>query len=178
MSIEPGTHTLGPDNATLSVHTGRGGAIARVGHDLLIEVTGWSASVEVGPDGTPTQLALSADATSLQVREGKGGVQALGDDDKEGIRQTIDEEVLQGRAIEFRSSAVRAGDGAGTLDVEGELELFGRDHPIRFSLQLDGDRLTGSATLKQTDWGVKPYSALFGTLKVADEVRVEIDGRI
>ena len=38
--------------------------------------------------------------------------------------------------------------------------------------------LTGTATLKQTDWGCKPYSALFGTLKVADEVRVEIDGRL
>jgi polyisoprenoid-binding protein YceI len=178
MSIEPGTHTLGPDNATLSVHTGRGGAIARVGHDLLIEVTAWNATVEVGPDGTPSQLALSADANSLQVREGRGGVQALGDDDKQGISQTIDEEVLQGSAIEFRSSAVTAGAGGATLEVEGELELFGNHHPIRFSLQLDGDRLTGSATLKQTDWGRKPYSALFGTLKVADEVRIEIDGRI
>ena len=29
--------------------------------------------------------------------------------------------------------------------------------------------------VKQTEWGMKPYTALFGTLKVADEVRVEID---
>ena len=36
-------------------------------------------------------------------------------------------------------------------------------------------RLAGSATLKQSDWGIKPYSALFGTLKVADEVTVSID---
>jgi polyisoprenoid-binding protein YceI len=178
LSIEPGTHTLGPDNATLSVHTGRGGAIARVGHDLLIEVTAWNATVEVGSDGTPTQLVLSADATSLHVREGKGGVQTLGDDEKEAIRKTIDEDVLQGSAIEFRSSAATASDGGGTLEVEGELELFGRHHPIGFALHLDGNRITGSATLKQTDWGRKPYSALFGTLKVADEVRVEIDGRI
>ncbi len=114
----------------------------------------------------------------MQVREGKGGVQALGDDDKEGIRQTILEEVLQGSAIEFRSSTVTTSDGSGTLEVAGDLELYGRHHPIGFALQLDGDRLTGSATLKQTDWGRKPYSALFGTLKVADEVRIEIDGRI
>jgi hypothetical protein len=26
--------------------------------------------------------------------------------------------------------------------------------------------------LTQTDWGLKPYSALFGTLKVVDEVEV------
>ena len=36
-------------------------------------------------------------------------------------------------------------------------------------------RLTGTATVKQTDWGMKPYTALFGTLKVADEVEVAID---
>ena len=29
--------------------------------------------------------------------------------------------------------------------------------------------------VKQTDWGIKPYSALFGALKVADEVEVAID---
>ena len=35
--------------------------------------------------------------------------------------------------------------------------------------------MTGAAVVKQTEWGMKPYTALFGTLKVADEVRVEID---
>jgi hypothetical protein len=32
--------------------------------------------------------------------------------------------------------------------------------------------------VQQTDWSIKPYSALFGTLKVADEVTVSIDARI
>ena len=38
--------------------------------------------------------------------------------------------------------------------------------------------MTGSAVVTQTEWGMKPYSALFGALKVADEVRVEIDARL
>ena len=38
----------------------------------------------------------------------------------------------------------------------------------------DGGHITGSARVKQTDWGMKPYSALFGTLKVADDVEVAI----
>ena len=37
------------------------------------------------------------------------------------------------------------------------------------------DALTGSATVKQSDWGMKPYSALFGALKVADEVEVAFE---
>ena len=32
--------------------------------------------------------------------------------------------------------------------------------------------------IKQTDWKIKPYSALFGTLKVADEVEVAVDARV
>jgi hypothetical protein len=35
--------------------------------------------------------------------------------------------------------------------------------------------MTGSCTVTQTAFGMKPYSALFGALKVADDVQVEID---
>ena len=38
-------------------------------------------------------------------------------------------------------------------------------------------QMTGKATVKQTAFGIKPYSALFGTLKVADDVRIEIDAK-
>ena len=44
--------------------------------------------------------------------------------------------------------------------------------------RLDAVSLTGSATVKQSDWGLKPYSALFGALKVADEVTVTVDANL
>jgi polyisoprenoid-binding protein YceI len=175
MSIEPGSYMLGPQNGTLLVRTGRSGAAAKAGHDLRIEVTTWNASIEVDADPAQTRMQLSADARSLRVREGAGGIQKLGDDDKEGIAQTIDEEVLKGREIEFRSSAVGASSDRSHLTVQGELRLGGADRPISFELDVLDGRLTGSAVVKQSEWGMKPYSALFGTLKVADEVRVEID---
>ena len=40
------------------------------------------------------------------MREGTGGMQALDDDDKKNIEKTIDDEVLEGSAIEFRSRRV------------------------------------------------------------------------
>jgi polyisoprenoid-binding protein YceI len=42
----------------------------------------------------------------------------------------------------------------------------------------DGGELACSAVIKQSDWGMKPYSALFGTLKVVDEVEVAIAARL
>jgi polyisoprenoid-binding protein YceI len=169
-----GTHSLGPENATLTVRTGKTGAAAKAGHNLHIEVTSWSATLDLGDDPS---ASLTADARSLRVREGHGGMQSLDDDDKANIDKTVDEEVLKGGAIAFRASSVQV-DGD-RVTVAGELELGGRRSPLTFDLTVAGDgSLTGTAVIKQTDWGMKPYSTLFGTLKVVDEVEVAIEGTL
>jgi hypothetical protein len=167
------TYTLGPDDGTLSVRTGRRGTVAKAGHDLLLHVTAWSATLDLGE---APALELEADAASLRVREGTGGMKALDDDDLANIEQTIDDEVLLRRDIRFRSTAVeRDGDA---LAVRGDLTLVGETRPIAFDLALAGGRVRGTAVVRQTEWGMKPYSALFGALKVANEVRVEVDAAL
>jgi len=166
------TYTLGPQDGTLSVRTGRTGSVAKAGHDLLIRVTAWSATLDLDAPS----LTLDADATSLRVREGTGGVKPLDDDDLANIETTIEDEVLHRHDISFRSISARL-DGD-NLSVTGDLTLAGTTRPIAFELALTDGRVTGAAVVKQTDWGMKPYTALFGTLKVADEVRVEIDAAL
>ncbi len=157
----------------LRVKTERQGAAAKVGHDLVIEVTAWSATLEVGEDSEPISLELDADAGSLRVREGTGGVKALGDDDRSDIERTIEHEVLMRKAIEFRSTAIEAADD-GRLLVAGDLQMAGGNHSVEFELTLAPDGgIAGAAVVKQSDWGIKPYSALFGALKVKDEVEIE-----
>jgi polyisoprenoid-binding protein YceI len=178
MITSPVRYTLGPDNGTLTVRTRKAGAAAKAGHNLLIEVTAWQGTLELGEEPAGSSVALTVDSRSLMVREGTGGIQALGDDDKEAIKETIDDEVLKGTAIEFRSSRVAIGTD-GTLEITGDLQLAGRSHPLTFHLTCtDDDRLIGGATVKQSDWGIKPYSALFGTLKVVDAVEVAIDANL
>jgi hypothetical protein len=178
MPIPPGTYSFGPSNATLAVRTGRAGVAAKAGHDLLLHVTEWRATLEVAGDATPTGLSLDADGGSLRVREGTGGVQALDGDDRASIEQTIDEEVLRGQQIAYRSSAIRALEDGG-LAVEGELTLAGAARPLTVELALDGDdAVRGGSVIRQSEWGIKPYSTLFGQLKVADEVRVEFEGQL
>jgi polyisoprenoid-binding protein YceI len=177
MSVAPGTYTLGPGDGTLSVKTGRTGAAAKAGHDLAIEVTAWNATLLVADNPAESSLALDVDTTSLLVRQGTGGMQALGDDDKDDIRKTIDEDVLKTLPIEFRSTSIEA-DGS-HWSVEGDLTLVGNAAPIRFELELSDDgTITGSAVVKQSEWGIKPYSTLFGALKVTDEVVVTIDAKL
>lgn len=177
MPVAPGTHTFGPDNAELLVNTTRTGAAAKAGHDLTIEIASWTGTLTIGENGAASSVALDADGGSLRVREGHGGVTVLGDDDKTGISKTIDDEVLKRTPIEYRSSSV-VGDGD-RLHVRGDLVMLGRTIPTELELTVNGgERLTGSATVKQTDLGLKPYSILFGTLKVADEVRITLDAKL
>lgn len=168
MPIPAGSHRFGPDNATLAVHTKRSGAAAKAGHDLVIHVTAWEATLELGE---AARLELSADPRSLRVQRGTGGMQALGEDDKANIQQTIDDEVLEGREIAFRSTRVE--QARDRLDVQGDLTIGDASRPIAFTVELgDEGALQASAVVKQSDWGIKPYSALFGALKVLDEVEV------
>ena len=176
--IGPGTHRFGPDDATLSVRTRRGGAAAKAGHDLLICVTAWQGTLEIGTDPGQASVELTADATSLRVREGTGGMQSLGEDDKANIHQTIDDEVLKRRDIVFRSTRAELAADRSRIAVEGELTLAGATQPIAFDLLIAGDgTLSATAVVTQTRWGMKPYSALFGALKVLDDVEVVLDAR-
>jgi polyisoprenoid-binding protein YceI len=171
--IEPGTHRFGPGNATLSVQTRRGGAAAKAGHDLLLHVTAWEGTLTIGDDGAPAAAELTADATSLRVQRGTGGMKALDDGDKANIHQTIDDEVLRRRDIAFRSTAVDGGR------VEGELTLAGQTRPLALDVAIGDDgAVSATVTITQSDWGMKPYSALFGTLKVLDEVEVALEGHL
>ena len=176
MLLAPGTYRLGPADGTLSVKTGRTGAAAKAGHDLVIHVTSWEATLEVAEAPAATRITLDAHATSLRVHEGTGGIQALGDDDKANIETTIDDDVLKRQGISFRSTAVQSVAGGSGFTVQGELTLAGKARPITFDVAVaDDGRLSGRAVVQQTGWGMKLYSTLFGTLKVADEVEVVVD---
>jgi YceI-like domain len=174
MSVQSGTHRLGPERGTLSVHTKRRGAAAKAGHDLVIEVGSWSATLILGDGAAESSVELSADPNSLRVVEGSGGMQELGPDDMSNIEQTIDDEVLEGREITFRSTTVKT-DGD-RIRVDGELGIGERSGPIGFELAVgEAGALSASAEVKQSDWGIKPYSGLFGALKVRDEVVVSFE---
>lgn len=173
MPIMPGTYELGRENASLRINTKRAGAAAKAGHDLLIEVNSWQGTLEISEDPSRSSLTLSADSGSMEVIEGTGGVMALTDEDKVEVKRTLEAEVLQPGQVEFNSTEVTPTDDGQGLGVTGELSMNGNVHPLHFELELGpGGAVSARALLKQSDWGIKPYSGLFGTLKVRDEIEV------
>jgi polyisoprenoid-binding protein YceI len=173
VAFRVGTHRVGAHDGSLQVRTYREGLAQRVGHDLIIDVGQWEALAEVGDDGALSAVQLTADPRSLKLREGLRGVKPLTDKDRAGIRGTI-EEILGGRPIAFRSTAVDSDDGG--LTVSGELELAATTRPATFALSAAADgRVRGTLPVTQSEWGIKPYRGMLGTLKVRDTVEVVLD---
>lgn len=173
MVLPTGSHRFGPGNASIQVKTSRQGVASRAGHDLVIELTRWEATLDVGGDGTGATLELTADPRSLEVREGLHGVKPLTGKDRAEIQKNIDEKVLRGVPISFRSSEVVPLDEERRIAVSGNLGMAGETRPITFELSVEPDgTLGGGTTLTQSEWGIKPYSALMGALKVRDAVEV------
>lgn len=173
MAFPPGTHRFGPDNASLQVRTYREGVAAKAGHDLIIDVTSWEATLEIADETAGWSIELNADPRSLEIREGLRGVKPLTDKDRVEIRKNIDEKILGGHPIQFRSSGVRAADDGGRLTVEGALSMGGSTRPLTAHLSVqEGGATSGTIPVTQSEWGIKPYRGLMGALKVRDEIEV------
>jgi hypothetical protein len=178
MAISPGTHTVGPNGSTLNVNTYRDGVAAKIGHDLVIEVTKWEATVDVGPDGSVNSVSLSADPGSLKVVSGEGGAKPLSDKDRADIKTSIGDKVLGSSPITFQSNAASM-DGSGRMHVEGELAIAGTSKPAVIDLDADpGGTVGGTIKLTQTDYGIKPYKAMMGALKVRDDVEIVLAAQL
>ncbi len=81
-------------------------------------------------------------------------------------------DVLRFPQIRFESTGVEQA-GPGRFVVRGQLLLHGVTRPVTVNVQGGQGRYTGTASLKQRDFGMKPVTVGGGTVKVKDEVKIE-----
>lgn len=176
-----GTYELGPEDGRIEVHTRREGAASLAGHDLTIAVTRWAATVTVDVRApSRSTVTATADAGSLQVVSAEGGVAPLTEGQRADIARNIREAVLHSarhRDIVFTSTAVDGDLRAGVLT--GDLTLVGRTRSVAFDVVVAASRgattkVTATAAIAQTEFGITPYSALLGALRVRDVVHLSI----
>jgi polyisoprenoid-binding protein YceI len=173
-----GTYRLGPESGRLLVKTTRTGLGAKAGHDLTIVVTRWRGRATVDtsdPASSSVVVEVELEVDSLEVREGTGGVKPLTDADRAQIKKTLGEvlHTAQHPTITFRSRQVEG--SAGSFTVDGELTVRGVTRPVMVQGRVTDGRVVGGATVVQSQWGIRPYSAFFGALKLSDEVKIDFD---
>lgn len=167
--------TYTADNAQCHVYTFKEGVLSAMAHDLKIRVDRWS--MDVSED--LSRISASFEPTSLNVEcVMKDGVESPGTLSglyKGQIEKNIQKDVLKTkkfREVSFASSSVSAaGDG---FEVEGTLKLCGKSGRVAARVAREGDRLVAEIPIHQPDFGIKPYSAMLGTLKIKPGIRVKI----
>jgi hypothetical protein len=171
---------LSNEHGHLRIQTSRTGIGARAGHDLTIEASRWRAMMH--SEGGPPRLLVEVDPRSLKVLEGRGGARPLDERQLGEIETNLQRLVLESDRyprIAFQATEwqVLAEDGDTIrAAVTGDLHLHGKRGPVTAEVELrrenDVAQVTASATVIQSQWGIKPYTAFLGALKVADSVRI------
>lgn len=167
--------SLNAADGELLVRTGVTGRAAKMGHRLTITMTSWHATVQWADD-QPVAAELTVDADSLQVSHGEGGLMALSGPEKALARSHALKALDAGRypLISFRADDVETNSDGYRL--RGTLEIHGKSRRCAVDLRVkdlgDAWRLSCEAEVRQSEFGVKPYSMLMGAMKVVDTVTV------
>jgi polyisoprenoid-binding protein YceI len=151
------------------------GLLARLAHDLKLQVERFSIEV----DDSTREIKATFDPSSIQVvcaqNDGRDDPSTLSKGDKKKIHDNVTKDVLRVRKhpeIRFDSTnVVQRGEG---FAVEGALQMHGKSRSIQASVRVDGDRWVTELRLHQPDFGIKPYTAALGALKVKPDVLVRL----
>jgi len=165
--------TITPADGGLLLHTGVAGRAARMGHRLTIAMTNWRATVRWA-DSRPGSAELTVETDSLEVLRGDGGVRGLSGAERALVRSNALKSLSASRFPQIRYHAEDIEKTEDGYRLTGALQIRGasRDHVIEMRTEDLGDswRMSLESTIRQSDYGIKPYSLLMGSVQVADEV--------
>ena len=174
------SYRIDPNQSRLAVQAFATGLLSFAGHSPTFEARDFRGSVRHEPGGTDGMaLELAVDGDHLAL------VGSFSDSDRREIEARMWRDVLQVAShptIAYQAAEVPVvpfAPGRSRLRIDGRLALHGvtRDHQAVAELQVidDAIRVLGECSLRLSDFGIAPVSALGGTIRLQDEVRLSFD---
>jgi polyisoprenoid-binding protein YceI len=164
----------------LLIHTGVSGPAAAMGHRLTLAMRSWRATTQWDAD-QPVGAELTVQVGSLEVVRGEGGVTPLSGPEKILVRSNALRSLDARRFPRITFSANTIESVSGGYRLGGTLTIHGKSRPQVVELGTDhrGDSwiLRSETVIRQSEFGIKPYSQLLGAMKVADDVTVSFSAR-
>lgn len=156
----------------------RAGPLARLGHDHVLACRHLSGSVS--PSAGEAVLVLPLDTVTVDEPDLRRAAGLDPDVDAEavaGTRRNLQRKVLD--TAHYPEARIRIWREAPQLLLVS-MTVRGREHrqsvPVRLeALPGGGLRAVGEFTVRQSDFGLVPFSVLGGALQVADAVAVRFD---
>lgn len=158
-------------SAEVLIDTYREGVLALVGHDLRLSVERFELRAAAG--ALSGSLELGSLVVLGSVRKGRLDARAPAPSERAEIEQRIRDllQVEREPRARLEGQVARRGDG---FEVAGTLRLCGRAEPITASLARAGEALEASVQLTPSRFGIAPFQAFGGALRVADRVTVRV----
>jgi polyisoprenoid-binding protein YceI len=171
-------YRLDAQGSRLTCQAFAGGALSAMGHNPSFAVRDFSGEVEYDLDvPAASSLRLVVRAGSLSVTDN------VSDKDRREIERATSEEVLEAGqfpeiAYDCPGARITA-DGPGQFTLAGDLTLHGVTRPTTVAVRvfpMGGTiRGQGEATVRLSEFGIRPVSVAGGMLKVKDEVKIKYD---
>jgi polyisoprenoid-binding protein YceI len=187
-AIEPKTtpegatvrYSIETKSSTFTIRAFTTGLLAAFGHNPTIAVPDIEGEVLLDPDAIEqSSVRMVAHSASLTVTDD------ISAKDREEINHRMHDEVLESDSFpeivyeSSRVSASKTGEGQFWAAITGELTLHGvkRNQPISVRLALNGTtlRATGEFSVRQSDYEIRPVSAVGGAVKIKDELKLSFD---
>jgi polyisoprenoid-binding protein YceI len=171
LGVSAQQHNIDTQKSTLTIHVGKTGAFSGLGHEHEVRAPIHSGTADTGAHPA---VEIHVNARDLRVID-----KDESEKDRADVQKTmLGPEVLDSEGhqeIVFKSTAAEpAGEGRWTL--RGNLTLRGQTRPVTVQVILKEGRYTGEATVKQTDFGIKPPGK--AGIRAKDEVKIEFDVRL
>lgn len=174
-------------SATCHIFTFKEGLLSSVAHDLklvvdkcVIELT--KADSSDSPDAV-TAVSASFDPRSIRVvcaqRDGRDQPGSLSADHRAEIERHIQQDVLHtDRYAEIRFASTSVTKQGSGFAVNGELLLHGQRRTLTVHGTLQDGHFRSEVRLHQPDFGIKPFSAALGTLRVKADLLVSLSVKV
>ncbi len=172
---------------TVHVFTYKEGLLSSVAHDLRLTVERFEIEIDAehraDAAGTtviarfwPSTLKIDGAMKNGQLAgDGATGKAGLSDRDRRDIHDNITEKILHtDRQSEIRFTGKLAID-APMARVDGILLLAGREAPLAVSVRQGDGRYVGEVEIVPSRWGIPPFKALMGAIRLQDRVRIAFD---
>jgi polyisoprenoid-binding protein YceI len=164
------THPMDAVKSSVTIRVSKSGFLSAFGHDHEIQAPVESGTIDSSAD---PKVQLHVDARKLRVL----------DPDVAAEQRAEIQHTMEGSAvldaehfpdIFFQSTSVTK-TGNERWEVRGNLDLHGKKQPVVLEVSLDGSHYRGSASFKQSDFGINPVRIAGGTVRVKDEIEIEFD---
>jgi hypothetical protein len=164
-------HDIDTQKSTLTIHVGKTGAFSGLGHEHDVRAPIHSGTADTG---SHPAVEIHVHARALRVID-----KDESEKDRAEVQKTmLGPEVLDSerhQEIVFKSIAAEAA-GEGRWTLRGNLTLRGQTRTVTVHVTLKDGHYTGEATVKQTEFGIKPPGK--ARVRAKDEVKIEFDVRL